>query len=816
MTLKELAQNLNVETKHILSVLKQVNIVISDETDTQISEALCQIITENKDKIEEINASENAIPYDELVDLLTLYGIKLNKQDFQILQNQIEASKGLEGAEQETLLPESYSTIESLENDTVNLLMPFFEKNDTFIIREIKRFNELDTLLLNGRYSKNRERNFGFFNNVRNLEGKRIYYPILKELIDSVFVAPNMLVHGNTYTFEVKVARKEKRKTQSNPFLLEAKTDNIQEVVVLSELKLEVLKTQQLITEVESLFIQKESEANQVIEEYNQAIINKYNEIQVKESLIFDLNNQLSEFTNKKSEMEVTINFLRQKIDICKNLEFMSQQDGDKFLQILGTEPFNMGDEYLDFEKYLSASFPNLVNHLQNYLYHKKNLIYTEFQISNFLSLLMTNDLIVLSGLSGSGKTQIVKSFAEALGGVAKIIPVKPNWTSSDDLLGYYNPIQSSFLPTPFTEAIAEAIQNPHQIYLICLDEMNLARVEYYFADFLSKMEERSQQPEIELYAKHEEELFISEFKTLLTLMESAAGEKSVSSWQEFLETDSIRNRFFELLGNTEKDTMLQIHSKMKRRLLDILKFPATIRIPNNVRFIGAINVDETTHYFSPKILDRVHIVKFENPLLLEDIVRSKMENSNYEGELKPVYLNPVFLNERKEYPSVSETRHKEIFELLKKVNKDYLLPLNIDFGIRSIRQALNYIDTFRTVNYKNNNADYIQYDDAEQSVAHEMYADAEPYIPENIRNLSLNTVIVQKILPRLIFDGSVNLKNGETKIQLLEKFIIFLEKELSYLKDMDSFNTGYASFKYLQNMVTDAKLNNDQVNFYA
>ncbi len=119
------------------------------------------------------------------------------------------------------------------------------------------------------------------------------------------------------------------------------------------------------------------------------------------------------------------------------------------------------------------------------YLYHKKSLIYTNYQIRNFLTLLKTHDIIVLSGLSGSGKTQIVKAFAEALGGVAKIIPVKPNWTSSDDLTGYYNPLQMSFLPTPFTEAIVEAIHNPNQLYFICLDEMNLARVEYYFADFL-------------------------------------------------------------------------------------------------------------------------------------------------------------------------------------------------------------------------------------------------------------------------------------------------------------------------------------------
>ena len=80
----------------------------------------------------------------------------------------------------------------------------------------------------------------------------------------------------------------------------------------------------------------------------------------------------------------------------------------------------------------------------------------------------------------------LVKSFADAIGGKAFIIPVKPNWTSAEDLLGYYNPLEKKYLATPFLEALLEAQNNPTIPYFICLDEMNLARIEYYFADFLS------------------------------------------------------------------------------------------------------------------------------------------------------------------------------------------------------------------------------------------------------------------------------------------------------------------------------------------
>jgi hypothetical protein len=116
---------------------------------------------------------------------------------------------------------------------------------------------------------------------------------------------------------------------------------------------------------------------------------------------------------------------------------------------------------------------------------------------------------------------------------------------------------------------------------------------------------------------------------------------------------------------------MLQLHAKMKRRLIDILKFPSTIRIPDNVRFIGAINVDETTHYFSPKILDRIHVVKFDNPLLFEEQVNSWFENTENEKELIPVYVQPNLFSQREEYPKVNDAKSTEIFEKLKYLNKE-------------------------------------------------------------------------------------------------------------------------------------------------
>lgn len=706
-------------------------------------------------------------------------------------------------------------------NMDVEVLTEYFSWSEKQLMQEILIQNQKDKLILKGKYiPDSKGRSFGFIIGATHIDGSYLKYPLNLGNIDSAFIFSDELIRGQEYTFEAQIAKRRNREEKQNPFLIQAKRKSIKEVIELSELSsllkekqsqleqlekslvntasdLEVEK-EKIINQIEQIKQEKQEEANGIIEEYNESIQAKYNEIESTEQTISHLKlehsiteEKIIELLKTKTDMESSIKFLSQKLELCKNLEFISDNEADKYLNNLKSETFKHPKNHLDFSVDFDGDYAKVSKHIQLFLYKEKGLIYTKFQIQNFLSLLMTHDIIVLSGLSGSGKTQIIKSFAEALGGVAKIIPVKPNWTSSDDLLGYYNPIQSSFLPTPFTEAIAEARQNPNQLYFICLDEMNLARAEYYFADFLSKLEEREETPEVDLYAKHEEDLFLSEFSTLLSLFENALKDKNITSWQDFLSDDGARNRFFELLGSMEQETMLKIHSKMKRRLIDILKFPATMKIPSNIRFIGAINVDETTNYFSPKILDRVHIVKFENPLLFESAVASNLDDYEYDKELKPIYINPASLGARQSLPKLNEAGSEKLVSILKEINKKYLLNLSIDFGVRSIRQAINYANCLKKT-----------------------CTDGD----ENSFELVLNTIINQKILPRFVLDGNETLKNGETKIELLKRFSDELKNMLVLIDDDDQelYATGYLSYKYINDLTSFAEINNGQINFYA
>lgn len=702
-------------------------------------------------------------------------------------------------------------------------LKELLSKPDSEMIQVILDHNQLTYLVLSGKLTISPNNEFlGYFKDIVNSNGDRVHYPNGK-VVDNIFIYnPKNLEEGHRYYFDCELAKVEERKKQRNPYLLQTTNKRVQNGETIKSMEIALKEQAENLSEIEIQKSDKVAEANALIEEYNQKIIDKGNIILEKEDVITDLGaqidenqKQLSEMVKQKSEIESSISSLRKRITLCKSLGFLNENEEDKYLSILKENRLNTAN-YLQFDDDLSGDFAQLAEHIHHYLYHKKNLIYTKFQIKNFLTLLRSHDLIVLSGLSGSGKTQIVKAFAKAIGGVAKIIPVKPNWTSSDDLIGYYNPLQMSFLPTPFTEALVEATQNPHQLYLICLDEMNLARVEYYFADFLSKLEERSTDPEIELYAKHEEELFISEFNTLLNLLESSIEGLEINSWQDFLNNSEARASFFNMLGNADKESLLHLHSKMKRRLIDVLKFPATIRIPSNVRFIGAINVDETTHYFSPKILDRVHIVKFDNPLLYEDSVNDFFSSSNYNLELKPVYINPEAFSERTEFPKMNEPDYAVITNSLKEINRDYLLPLSIDFGVRSIRQSLNY------AKYSQDVFEYAAYDEGnplEPTIRAYRDTNADNYVGSvNTDEIVLNTILAQKILPRFLFDANEVTKSGKTKLDILQEMQNYLQNILGNLQEhynSSEFELGRMSTELLSELIKQAE-RSSQVNYFA
>lgn len=177
--------------------------------------------------------------------------------------------------------------------------------------------------------------------------------------------------------------------------------------------------------------------------------------------------------------------------------------------------------------------------------------------VRSFIASLATKRLVILTGLSGSGKTQLALRFGEWLGdGRSLVVPVRPDWTGSDALFGFedalHDPDESGRRPWHVPDVLQfmlRAAADPEHPYLLLLDEMNLAHVERYFADVLSGME--SGQP------------------CLPNLIREADG-----TWR----TDVERAR---------------------------------IPIPANLFVAGTVNVDETTYMFSPKVLDRANTFEF-------------------------------------------------------------------------------------------------------------------------------------------------------------------------------------------------------------
>ena len=129
------------------------------------------------------------------------------------------------------------------------------------------------------------------------------------------------------------------------------------------------------------------------------------------------------------------------------------------------------------------------IAHINEYI-RGKGFTYDPGMIENFWLSLKSKPFVLLAGISGTGKTQLVKLFARAIGAEYRLVPVRPDWSDSSDLLGH-NDLQGNFVPGRILGIILEAKDEPEKPFLLCLDEMNLARVECYLSDFLSVIETR-------------------------------------------------------------------------------------------------------------------------------------------------------------------------------------------------------------------------------------------------------------------------------------------------------------------------------------
>lgn len=129
--------------------------------------------------------------------------------------------------------------------------------------------------------------------------------------------------------------------------------------------------------------------------------------------------------------------------------------------------------------------------------YKNQGFNYSDELLFNFYCSLKTKPFVILSGISGSGKSKIIDLFSSyfsnelSSGNNYELVPVKPNWVDSRSLFGYHNVIDNTYAITPVIKLFLRALQNPEEPYFLVLDEMNLAKVEHYFSDFLSLIESR-------------------------------------------------------------------------------------------------------------------------------------------------------------------------------------------------------------------------------------------------------------------------------------------------------------------------------------
>lgn len=432
------------------------------------------------------------------------------------------------------------------------------------------------------------------------------------------------------------------------------------------------------------------------------------------------------------------------------------------------------------FSDALDADFARLAPYVQARLW-KGGIRYSQAQLRDFLALLCTHDLIVLAGDSGSGKTSLVRHVAEAIGARHTIIPVKPNWTGPEDLLGYYNPIERAYQPTAFLEALQAAAADPDVLHLICLDEMNLARVEYYFADFLSLLEDRSGSPEITLYASEEERHAVMEaglFTAVEAEVRKQTGLPDSVTIEDMLRDETANALLHRLAGLTDAQSLLEYHGRLRRSLTAATRHPTRFAYPPNVRIIGAVNMDETTHPLSPKVLDRAHVMRFRNPALLDwTAIAAQVAQAPDADE--PILLTPADLSARSDYPAF-DPAHPET-EWLLHFAREFLDRIGVEFGLRSIRQAHGYL---------------------QHAQAAGLPADA-----------AFNNVVLHKILPKIAFDASRRATGGATRLDILRDFVRVL-RETNGSPDPADVSEDAAAV--LDSMIQTAEDNNGLISFWS
>lgn len=274
-------------------------------------------------------------------------------------------------------------------------------------------------------------------------------------------------------------------------------------------------------------------------------------------------------------------------------------------------QPFNSSSEKktneegvtIDKEKEFMELFENECK--------KLGLYYENKDLYNFHTAMKTGGIVILAGMSGTGKSKLVQCYANALK-LSKeqmlFIPVRPFWQDDADVIGYLDTLHNVYRPgdSGLMNILARANEYSDDLHIVCFDEMNLARVEHYFSQFLSVLEMEENKRVLHLY-----------------------------------------------------------NDELSARIYNQNIFPSELRIGSNVSFVGTVNLDESTFQFSDKVLDRANVITltmkpYSEVLEMEE--ERKQEATGQVNKRENQFTFDVYSSFRKKEREISLTSHESKF----------------------------------------------------------------------------------------------------------------------------------------------------------
>lgn len=293
---------------------------------------------------------------------------------------------------------------------------------------------------------------------------------------------------------------------------------------------------------------------------------------------------------------------------------------------------------------------------------HIENMSVMDEKQLRYITALRAKPFLLLAGISGTGKSQKVLELAYMTcpkgelreeGAITPgnycLIEVKPNWHDSTELLGYYSALTGRYELTDFIRFVYKAIQNENVPFFLCLDEMNLAPVEQYFAEFLSVLETR----------KKVGEHIVSE--PLLPKMRF-----NNCKLQEYIHTEGEG----VVVIDGENYNMKDLYQKEDREVMEYL-MKNGLGLPDNLFVIGTVNMDDTTHQFSRKVIDRAFTIEMNGGKLSDMFTPESKMLLEYRDEplpldaFKSIFVRAHEVLEHPQYAKYVPEITKQIPELL-------------------------------------------------------------------------------------------------------------------------------------------------------